>query len=299
MVEKAPVLLLVFNRPSLTEQLLEALEPASDRRIYVSCDGPRPGVRGERGAVDEVRDMVSKIAPGSAGRLRLLPSNVGCGEAVSSALDWFFQHEESGIVLEDDCIPRQESWDFFDNMLHSYSSDPRIGHVGARNIVPPKHWTEPEADYRYSRIAHVWGWATWRRAWKGYRLRAEITPEPNIGELGRWAGSYWRWAFGEAFSGRIDTWDFQWIAHLWSRGLWAITPRSSLVDNIGLLEGGTHAKPGAKAPESHHLPSFCPPFVAPARATLDAGADEWELRHAFEGRPGPAMRRVVRGLFKA
>jgi hypothetical protein len=296
--EKAPLLLLVFNRPSLTEQLLEALEPAGERRIYVSCDGPRPGVPGERNVVDEVRDMVTKVAPSSAGRLRLLPSNAGCGEAVSSALDWFFQHEESGIVLEDDCIPRPESWDFFDQMLDAHRADPRVGHVGARNIVPGENWAEPDADYRYSRIAHVWGWATWRRAWRGYKLRAQPAPEPDMSELSRWSRSYWRWAFGEAFRGRIDTWDFQWIAHLWNQGLWAITPRSSVVDNVGLQEGGTHTKPGAKAPEAFHLPQFNPPFVAPLRNAPDAGADDWEFRHAFEGRPGAAVRRAVRGMLK-
>lgn len=299
MVEKAPLLLLVFNRPRLTEKLLEALEPAGDRRIYVSCDGARPGVPGERDAVLEVRRLVSEVAQTSSGRLRLLPSNAGCGQAVSSALDWFFGVEESGIVLEDDCIPRPESWGFFDEMLDRYQSEPRVGHIGARNIVPEDYWTEPDSDYRYSRIAHVWGWATWRRAWKGYRLRAQPAPMPNLGVLDRWSRSYWRWAFNEAFSGRIDTWDFQWIAHLWTQSQIAITPKSTVVDNVGLVGGGVHAKPGAKAPVAYKLSDFGHSFSPPESGTPDSRADEWEFRYAFEGRPGPAARRVLRGVLKS
>jgi hypothetical protein len=296
-VEKAPLLLLVFNRPRLTEQLLEALEPAGDRRIYVSCDGARPGVPSELDAVLEVRRLVSDVAQGSSGRLRLLPSNAGCGQAVSSALDWFFDIEEFGIVLEDDCIPRSESWDFFDQMLDRYQSVPQVGHIGARNIVPKERWTGQNSDYRYSRIAHVWGWATWRRAWKGYRLRAHPAPEFDLSSLNRWSRSYWRWAFGAAFSGRIDTWDFQWIAHLWSQGLLAITPRSTVVDNVGLVEGGAHAKAGAQAPAAYKLSHFSPPFLPPDEVAPDARADEWEMWHAFEGRPVPALRRAVRNVW--
>ncbi len=295
---KAPLLLLVFNRPRLTQQLLEALELAGDRRVYVSCDGPRTEVRGEQDAVAEVRRLVGSVVPGSVGRLRFLPENTGCGQAVSSALEWFFDHEESGIVLEDDCIPRFDSWEFFDQMLVEHASDPRIGHIGARNIVPLDYWTETQSDYRYSRIAHVWGWATWRRAWRGYRLHATPTPELDLSSLSRWSRSYWRWAFGAAYSRRIDTWDFQWIAHLWSEGLLAITPKSTLVDNIGLAEGGAHAKPGAKAPEAYRLPCFGPVFTPPELVVPDSRADEWELRYAFEGRPVPAARRALRNVLR-
>ena len=38
--------------------------------------------------------------------------NLGCGERVSSGLDWVFDSVERAIVLEDDCLPHPSFFPF-------------------------------------------------------------------------------------------------------------------------------------------------------------------------------------------
>jgi hypothetical protein len=46
-------------------------------------------------------------------------TNVGCKIGPSSAIDWFFEHGESGIILEDDCVPHPT---FFITALNYWST---------------------------------------------------------------------------------------------------------------------------------------------------------------------------------
>ena len=47
-------------------------------------------------------------------------SNKGCKYAVSSAIDWFFDNETEGIILEDDCIPNIEFLIYCSALLKKY-----------------------------------------------------------------------------------------------------------------------------------------------------------------------------------
>ena len=104
-----PVLLLTWRRPDTTRQVLDALRAVAPTKLYVASDGPRN--QAEAKAVQATRDLISEHIDWSCQiKTRFCAENQGCQLGVSSAITWFFEHEEAGIVLEDDCVPHP---DFF------------------------------------------------------------------------------------------------------------------------------------------------------------------------------------------
>ena len=84
---KVAVLFLVFNRLDTTKQVFEAIREAKPPQFYIASDGPRATHFGEDKKVQAVRDYV------------LANIDWGCKSAVESAITWFFEHEEMGIIL--------------------------------------------------------------------------------------------------------------------------------------------------------------------------------------------------------
>jgi len=128
------VLFLVFNRLDTTTQVFEEIRKAQPPRLYVASDGPRDSRENEQTVVDEVRDFILANIDWPCEIHRLFrDKNLGCKTAVSSAIDWFFEHEESGIILEDDCLPDPSFFRFCEEMLVKYDTDERIMHVTGIN----------------------------------------------------------------------------------------------------------------------------------------------------------------------
>ena len=107
------VLFLVFNRLDTTKQVFEAIREAKPPRLYIAADGARETKAGEAEKVTAVRDFILKNIDWECDIKTLFrEENLGCKYAVSGAIDWFFDNEEMGIILEDDCLPSQSFFGF-------------------------------------------------------------------------------------------------------------------------------------------------------------------------------------------
>lgn len=206
-------------------------------------------------------------------------ANLGCGRGVSTAISWFFDNVERGIVLEDDVLPRPEFFEFCHELLDRYQDDPRVFAVSGCNFVPQGEVTEPDASYRFSAITHVWGWAGWRRSWSAYefdmkRWRKRLPLRRRWQSMGSNAGGfvYWTAVFDWMRFGHIDTWDYQFsLAQMANGGLTA-TSNVNLTDNVGFSNDSTH---------TDYQPDFVRPsepidfpLVHPA-VRRDLRADRW------------------------
>jgi hypothetical protein len=83
--------------------------------------------------------------------------------AVSSALNWFFEHEEEGIILEDDTVPADSFFSFCELLLRQYRHEKHVSMIAGYN--PAANRFESDSSYFFSRYTITWGWATWRRSW--------------------------------------------------------------------------------------------------------------------------------------
>ena len=120
---KTAVLFLVFNRPDTTKQVFKAIRQAKPPRLYVAADGPRADKPGEAEKVEQARRIAMQVDWDCEVKTLFREKNLGCGKAVSSAIDWFFENEEEGIILEDDCLPSQSFFWFCEELLERYRLD--------------------------------------------------------------------------------------------------------------------------------------------------------------------------------
>ena len=297
-----PLLLIAFNRPDHFAQLIERLRETEPQRLYVAVDGPRPNHPTDTERVQQTRDLIATIDWADDVHTLIQETNLGCGQGVSTALTWFFDHEERGIILEDDILPRKSFFDFCAELLVRYEHDERVLAISGCNFVPPEHQSHPRDTYRFSRVPHIWGWATWRRSWQLHRLdMSDWRDRMSNRQLWEISGHspggfvFWRSIFDLMARNQVDTWDMQFVFEGMSRGMLTATSNVNLVDNIGFGGTATHTevKPTyLRTSEEISLPT------TPIVVEVDEKADGWSRNVVFgattSGLFGQAVR-YVRG----
>jgi hypothetical protein len=240
------VLFLIFNRLDVTKIVFEAIRQAKPPRLYIASDGPRTTREDESEKVINIRDYVLHNIDWDCEVETLFRNeNLGCKIAVSSAISWFFHHEERGIILEDDCLPDHSFFRFCEEMLHKYSDDERIGMISGDNFQFGSN--QVKESYYFSRYPHIWGWATWKRAWEKYDVDIKNWPEFKKNHLRslnfpKRENSFWSKVFKGVFNKKIDTWDYQWVFAMWINGMLTVIPSVNLISNIGFGVDATHTK---------------------------------------------------------
>jgi len=239
------VLFLIFNRLDTTKQVFEAIRQAKPPRLYVAADGPRESKVGEAERVQAVRDyVIDNIDWDCEVKTLFREKNLGCKYAVSNAITWFFENEEQGIILEDDCLPSLSFFWFCEELLIKYRHDYRVMSVCGTNIATE---INIKSSYFFSRYALMWGWASWARAWKEYDLELISWRATNQEEFlktlslgGKEFFYTWNDLLQRTCDGQIDTWDYQWIFSCWrNNGLTAL-PKKNLIRNLGFSIDATH-----------------------------------------------------------
>jgi hypothetical protein len=284
---RSPVLFLVFNRPEPTARVFEAIRAARPARLYVAADGPRAGRAGEAERCALTRKVATAVDWDCKLHTLFRDENLGCKQAVSRAVDWFFEQEEEGIILEDDCLPVPSFFRFCDEMLERYRSDPRVALISGDNFQFGRQYGP--ASYYFSRYVHIWGWASWRRTWSHYDRDAGAWPAfRDTGGLQRLLGSrraeirHWQNVFEKLYAGKIDTWDYQLNLAVWTQGMVSLLPQRNLVRNIGFGDGATHTTGASKfadmATEEMQFPLQHPASFETSSAADDYTADQMLVR---------------------
>jgi hypothetical protein len=281
------VLFLVFNRPDTTKQVFEAIRQAKPPRLYVAADGPRANREGEAAKASQVREIATAVDWPCKVKTLFRDENLGCKKAVSSGIDWFFENEEQGIILEDDCLPHPDFFTFCETLLNRYASDERVWVVTGDNFQDGQQ--RGDGSYYFSRYNHVWGWASWRRAWTKRDMEIKFWPKwKNSPEWKAWLPDrverkYWTKIFDQMYRQEIDTWDYPWTASAWFHGGLTATPNVNLVSNIGFGEDATHTK--SKKSSYAEMPVHPQGFMVHSSEILNDGdADRWAFEYHFGGR---------------
>lgn len=241
-----PVALLVFNRPETTAKVFAAVRIARPKQLLLVADGPRKDHADDSALCAEVRSIVEQIDWPCEVLYNYSETNLGCKMRVSSGLDWVFSQVEEAIILEDDCLPDASFFPFCQELLARYLDDERVMMVCGTNLLG--RWKDDRQSYHFANYDWVWGWASWRRAWRKYDVTMSQWSDPCCRNKIRQLlqndefFSLREKAFQQAFDNNIDTWDYQWsfTRHLYE-GL-AVVPSINLVTNIGYGRDATHTK---------------------------------------------------------
>lgn len=243
------ILFLVFNRLDTTTQVFQAIRKAKPPRLYIAADGARESRVGESEKVQAVRDYVmAHIDWPCEVKTLFREKNLGCKYAVSSAVIWFFENEEKGIILEDDCLPSQSFFGFCEELLDRYKDDLRVWHISGATVQDED--SKSEDSYHFSVYPGIWGWASWANRWQHYDselkqhsdenfIKSVLTKNNSI--------TFWTKIFHNMKEKKIDTWDFQWVFTIWLSKGFSITPNINQISNIGFGDGATHTVDPASA----------------------------------------------------
>lgn len=241
---KTSVVFLIFNRPNTTERVFELIRQAKPPKLLVVADGPRADRTGEAERCAAARAIIDRVDWECDVLKNYSDINLGCRNRISSGLDWVFETVEEAIILEDDCLPHLTFFRFCEELLEYYRQDTRIMHIAGNSFGISS--TNPNESYYISKLTSVWGWATWRRAWRYYDVNMSLWPdliqqnrlldvitskeEANL--------RYKNW--NRAYTGEVDSWAYQWFFACVCQGGHAVVPNKNLVTNIGFSSDATH-----------------------------------------------------------
>jgi len=239
---KKPVLFLIFNRPDVTNQVFETIRLYKPNKLYIAADGPRKNISSDIQLCEETRKIVNNINWDCEVKTLFRNENLGCKLAVAGALNWFFDYEDDGIILEDDVVPNIDFFNFCEYCLNKYADDQRIMMITGTNFLSDADF---ESTYFYSKYFTIWGWATWKRAWKNYDISMQKWYDPKVKSdikymfNGNYIWKHFYYTFDSLSTYYSDTWDIQWVFSCIINNGYCITPKVNLISNIGIK--GTHS----------------------------------------------------------
>lgn len=240
---KIPILFIIFNRPDTTKKVFDAIKKYKPKELFIAADGPRTNKPIDKNLCEETRRVVANVDWDCKVKRLYRKQNLGCKVAVSSAIDWFFENEEMGVILEDDCLPDNSFFRFCAELLFKFKNNEKIMHISGDNYLQMSEL--PSNEYYFSRYPNIWGWATWRRAWRKYSVSIKGWRERSnrviFNGLSLVEKLYWSNNFDMVSNNLIDTWDYQWVYTVFNNGGYTIAPGSNLVTNIGLSNNATHS----------------------------------------------------------
>jgi hypothetical protein len=285
---ETPIAFFIFRRPDLTTQVFEAIRQAKPQMLLVVADGPRN--ESEAILCQQARAVIETVDWDCEILRNYVDENLGCRKRVSSGLDWVFAQVEEAIVLEDDCLPHPSFFRYCQELLDYYREDERIWCISGNNFQDGQ--CRGDGSYYFSNYSHIWGWASWRRAWQkydhdlskwqqfrdSYYLKSILDSPLEI--------EYWHNTFETLYKlGQPNTWDYPLLCTCWQNSGLTILPNVNLVSNIGFRGDGTHVTGESKF--ANMALKDIGEIRHPSFLVRDRTADEYTFDHVFGGK---AMR---------
>ena len=285
-----PILLITWKRPFHTLQVIESLKLIKPNKVFVASDGPNPNNLEEIKLVKETRNILEdKINWKCEVYKKFNSINQGCRLGVTSAIDWFFENVEEGIILEDDCVPHPDFFIFTELLIERYRNDKRIWTISGNNYQDGK-W-RGDGSYYFSRFPHCWGWATWKDRWFNYSQEKFIFQKlktakmlQNIFPLKRDL-SFFSSFYEKLYKyNKPDSWAYRWFLVSQAHGGMSVLPNKNLVKNIGFSSNATHTKRGDSPTKLNYTNLECTgilPLKEPSFIMRSIDADTYTFNNYF------------------
>ena len=303
---KSAVLFIIFNRAETTQQVFERIREVKPPKLYIAADGPRDTKTGEAEKCERTRNVVEEIDWPCEVHRMYQKKNLGCGKGVSSALTWFFSHEEQGIIIEDDILPHPDFFRYCDEMLDRYKTDDSIHIISGFNTFYQGY--PSDISYYKSNGMQIWGWASWRRVWETYEYDLKKVSRKKLkknlyNRLPRQNAHYILNLYDYMVKVGCDTWDYQFLINQFMFNRYSIVCYKNLTQNIGIgIEDATHTT-SVNSLISKHIAASPYPLNHPNPLQTDMNADIVLMRNGGMIAPSFAKRlynkfsRVLKKLF--
>lgn len=247
-----PILFIVYKRIDVSLKVFNEIRNVKPKELFICSDGYKSNQD-----MDKVlylrKVLLKKIDWNCKLKLLFREQNLGCGLNVSSAISWFFEHVEQGIILEDDCLPSESFFDFSKKMLELYKDNHNISHISGSNLNVNYHFKD---DYSFSNYILVWGWATWRRSWEDFDYHMSSFKKSSFRKLckikflnSKEANFWFKTIMNlKITKGDNNVWAIRWLYSSLINDKISIIPKYNLIENIGFDKEATHTKSSWKVP---------------------------------------------------
>ena len=235
-----PILVVSYNKPDLLSDSLAKLRLLTQGKVYVHLDGPQNNTRSQELHMECKLVVENASLKNSRIVSKIMPANLGGQFGVLAAIDWLFENEAFGIILEEDIAFGDGVFQF----VSRYKREVTGGRAFALCFFNPgidinqdfflNHWLP-------------WGWATSSENWSA--IAREIR-DPDLSVKRGSAGSpssriavrrFLNSVIVKVKSGEVKTWDAQVHAAILNHGFRSVFPSESLTKHLGIRPEATHA----------------------------------------------------------
>lgn len=290
-MSKLPILFVIFNRPLITCEAFKPIREYQPERLYIAADGPRPYKKGEKENCDATRaSVLSMIDWKCEVKTLFRDENLGCADGVNGAINWFFEKENFGVIIEDDVVLHSDFFKLCEELGTRYEDTNSVMQIAA---MYPSNTAVIQESYGFSTTMQCWGWATWKRAWMHMDMTMRRYPKINFWKYLRTFGLFYGWMncyyyWGDIYKKlrrkeKVTTWARRWAFNIFASDGLIIVPRVNMMKNIGCTGiDGTHYNDGD---EDLYI-------------NLKTQGLEWPIIHPIEIKPNKKIAKIERKDFR-
>lgn len=236
-----PVIVIAYNRPWHTAQVLDALKRHNIQNLYIFSDAPKAGHDAK--SVSDTRNILKEIK-WTTPEVIYQKDNIGLAKSILNAANYVFEKHNKLILLEDDCVPQQYFFDFIYECLSRYEDNKKIFGISGYALPIPEAVlaSYPYDNCFFPRICS-WGWATWKRAWDFHENDLRILFDKALKkevDLNQ-GGSDIPFLLDLMLKGDLkDVWTLAWQLTVFLHGGGYVHPTRTHIVNIGMDGSGLH-----------------------------------------------------------
>ena len=240
----APIVIFVYNRPSHTRRMMDALEKAQlaeQSEIFIFSDGAKSAA--DINSVNHVRSIICE--PRRFKKINIIEreKNYGLANNIIAAVTQVVNEYGKVIVLEDDLEIAEHGLQYFNEALNLYRNEEQVMEISGYMYPAESVSSLPESFF--FRVANSWGWATWDRAWKHFdkdinKLTENFSKEDIKNFSIDHTENFWK-QVQELKAGKINSWAIRWYLSIFNQKGLVLYPRESMIQNIGTDGSGTHS----------------------------------------------------------
>lgn len=240
-MDKAPIVLFVYNRIEHTKITIEALKNniyADESDLYIFSDGPKNEGAFEK--VNEIRKILRNISGFRNVYIIEREKNYGLADNIISGVTEIVNKYKKVIVLEDDIVTSKYFLKFMNDSLDRYENNNEVMSVSGY-ISPIKSDNLP--DSFFLPWFECWGWGTWKRSWDFFernpqKLLLSINfKQINFINVNKSFPLMWNQVI-DNYTNRIKTWAIFFHIVICENEGKVLYPKGSLCNNIGFDGSG-------------------------------------------------------------
>ena len=231
MTKKPAVLIISYQRPSNLYSILSDSYSFGIRDFYVAIDGPKTTGNPEIKATYNQELSRFQLQNECNLKVWIREKNLGLAPSMISAIDWFFENVDSGIILEDDLKISKSFIEFMQISLEYYEKDSKVLMVSGNQFYSPH---SENNEIFFSHYPLIWGWSTWKDRWCLFR-KALIDGNIAVAhsQVSKKVEYFWRLGAIRSLSCRVNSWAILLATYSRLRGYVCISPGANLTTNNG------------------------------------------------------------------